>query len=172
MSEIIIRKLNKNDAKALIEYSKYIGGESNNLTFGEEGFQISLEDEKGYIESVNSSERSIMLGAFVCDELIADGSLHAHARRMSHRAELGISVRKPYWNMGIGKKLMLELIGFAKECGIELIDLQVLEINKAAIHLYESFGFEIIGKIPAFFKIGDEYFDAIAMCLDIRKRMN
>lgn len=169
MSEPIIRKLNKNDAQALIEYSKCIGGESKNLTFGEEGFPIALEDEKRYIESVNSSERSIMLGAFIGDELIADGSLHARARRMSHRADLGISVRKPYWNMGIGKKLMHELISFAKECGIELIDLQVLELNKAAIHLYESFGFKLIGKIPAYFKIGDEYFDAIAMCLDIRK---
>lgn len=168
MNELIIRKLTANDAQALIDYSKCIGGESNNLTFGAEGFPIGLEDEKKYVESVNSSERSVMLGAFIGDELVADGSLHTMPRRMSHRAELGISVRKAYWNRGIGKRMMRELIDFAKMHGIELIDLHVLETNQAALHLYESFGFESTGRIPAFFKIGDEYYDAVAMCLDLR----
>ena len=48
MDKIIIREATAEDAKALIEYTKIIGGESDNLTYGSEGMPITLEQEKAF----------------------------------------------------------------------------------------------------------------------------
>lgn len=39
--KLIIRKARKEDSKALIDYTKIVGGESDNLTFGKEGIPLS-----------------------------------------------------------------------------------------------------------------------------------
>lgn len=88
---------------------------------------------------------------------IGNASLSRLPRRMSHRGELSVSVRKDYWNKGIGKQLMSELIHFAKENNFDIVDLQVRSDNFRAIHIYENFGFKKMGTHPAFFKINNDY---------------
>ena len=46
MEEIVIREATENDAEQLIEYTKIIGGETDNLTYGAEGLPITVEQEK------------------------------------------------------------------------------------------------------------------------------
>ena len=87
---------------------------------------------------------------------------------MCHRAELGITVKKNYWGQGIGSLLMQELINYARENGIEIINLEVRSDNVNAIHLYKKFGFKHIGTSPAFFKIDGTYADFELMYLDLR----
>ena len=168
MNGLIIRELTTDDAEQLIAYTKQIGGESDNLTFGADGFPVTVEKEKDILQSMTDDPHSVMLGVWRGEELIADGSLNSLPRRMSHRAELGMTVKKAHWNQGIGSMLMERLIQYAKENGIELIYLEVREDNIAAIHLYENFGFRQTGTLPAYFKIGNEYFDFWSMCLDLR----
>lgn len=74
--------------------------------------------------------------------IIADASMQRFRRRMSHRAEIGISVAKDYWGMGIGSTLMAALLSFAKERGIRQLNLEVRSDNERAIRLYEKFGFK------------------------------
>ncbi len=86
--------------------------------------------------------------------------------RIAHRGRLAISVRKKYWNLGIGTRMMEELIKFAKGIAkLEVIELEVRANNHSAIRLYEKFGFERIGVFKKFFKIDGEYFDALLMNL-------
>lgn len=169
MSELIIREAAAADAEAMIEYLKAIGGESDNLTFGAEGLPITAESERDYLESVLADKRSTELVAVLGGEIIGDASLTALPRRMSHRAELGIAVRKAYWGRGVGSMLMEELIAFAEESGTEIIDLEVRSDNSAAIHLYEKYGFVRFGRSPAYFRIDGEYIDFDLMYLDLRK---
>ena len=44
MQELIVRELVPDDAEQLIAYTKQIGGESDNLTFGADGFPVTVED--------------------------------------------------------------------------------------------------------------------------------
>ena len=81
---------------------------------------------------------------------------------------LALSVLKSEWDQGVGSKIMERLIEFAKEIGIDIINLEVRKDNKRAIHLYEKYGFRHIGTSPAFFKIEDEYIDFEEMYLDLR----
>ena len=168
METIEIREARAEDAEALLAYVKRIGGESDNLTFDGNGFPITVEQEQHFLENVHSDPGSIHLIALKDGKIIADGSLSGFPRRMSHRAGLGISVVRDEWNHGIGSMLMERLIGFAKESGIELINLEVRADNDSAIHLYEKYGFRSIGTSPAYFKIGEQYFDFVLMVLDLR----
>ena len=168
METIEIREARAEDAKAILAYIRRIGGESDNLTFDGNGFPITVEQEQRFLESTHKDSKSIILIAIKDGEIIADGSLTSFPRRMSHRADLGISVVKEEWNHGIGSMLMERLIDFAKDSGIELINLEVRADNDNAIHLYEKYGFRNIGTSPAYFKIGEQYFDFKLMVLDLR----
>ena len=168
METIEIREARAQDAEALLAYVKRIGGESDNLTFDGNGFPITVEQEQRFLENVHSDPGSIHLIALKDGKIIADGSLSGFPRRMSHRADLGISVVRDEWNHGIGSMLMERLIDFAKDSGIELINLEVRADNESAIHLYEKYGFRSIGTSPAYFKIGEQYFDFVLMVLDLR----
>jgi hypothetical protein len=52
VDNIIIKEASSEDALARIEYSKKIGAETDNLSFGAECFPISVEGEAEYIESL------------------------------------------------------------------------------------------------------------------------
>lgn len=168
MNNFEIRETLPEDAEKIIEYLKKIGGETDNLTFGKEGLPVTAEQEKEYLQQTHDSGQSVRYSVWKDEEIIGDGSLSGLPRRMSHRAELGLTVIKSAWNQGIGSMLLDKLIAYARQNGIEIIDLKVRSDNAAAIHLYEKFGFKRIGTVPAYFKIGKRYFDVEAMYLDLR----
>ncbi|MDC7288934.1 GNAT family N-acetyltransferase [Blautia schinkii] len=168
MENIKIREALAEDAEQIIAYTKLVGGETENLTFGESGFPITLEQEEKFLKHVHDDKTSVHLIACKNGEIIGNGSLSGLPRRMSHRAELGLTVKKDYWNLGIGSMLMKKLIEYAKENGIEIINLEVRNDNLNAIHLYEKFGFKHIGTSPAYIKINGYYADFELMYLDLR----
>lgn len=169
MNSITIREALAEDAAQLVEYMKIVGAETENLSFGGEGLPVSVEQEAAFLEAVHQQKTSVHLAAFKDGEIIGDGSLTGLPRRMSHRAELGLTVKKAYWSQGVGSALMGELIRYAEEKGIELLNLEVKSDNIRAVRLYESFGFRRIGTSPAYFKIGGRYSDFELMYLDLRK---
>lgn len=155
------------DAEALLAYMKQIGGESDNLTFGAEGLPITAEQERVYLQSMLDSEDDTQLIVRQGSAIIADASMQRFHRRMSHRAEVGISVVKDYWGMGIGSALMEAIISFAKEHGIRQLNLEVRSDNERAIRLYEKFGFQKLVTFPAFFRIDGRDVDFDLMNLDL-----
>lgn len=168
LKNIEIREAMAKDAEALIEYMKIVGGETENLTFGETGLPITVEQEERFLESVYDDKTSVYLVACKDGEIVGGGGLNGLPRRMNHRAELNVSVKRKYWNCGIGSMLLKELIKYAKENRIEILNLEVRCDNTNAIHLYEKFGFKYIGTSPAFFKLEGEYVDFELMYLDLR----
>ncbi len=168
MEHIEIRETTAEDAGKMIEYLKRIGGETDNLTFGKEGLSVTIEQEREYFRQVHDDGKSVHYSAWRDGELVGEASLSGLPRRMSHIAELGITVIKAEWNKGIGSMLMERLMEYARRAGIEMIRLEVRSDNAGAIHLYEKFGFKRTGTMPAYFKIGNEYFDAEVMFLDLR----
>ena len=166
---LIIRKAVKEDTSVLIDYIKDIGGESDNLTFGENGLEMTVEEEEKFIENTNSSATSALFVGFIENKIVGSGIIAAHTReRIAHQAEIGISVRKEFWGIGAGSCLMNEIIRFAKETGkLEMLQLEVKEDNEPAINLYRKCGFQEIGRRPNFFKVDDRYYDSIIMNLDL-----
>ncbi len=163
-----IEKAKPEDAGQMLAFLKAAGGESDNLSFGEEGLPLTEEEEADHIRGVLKSEKSLMLVAKTNGRIVGSCSIDAFPRRFSHRGELGIIISKECWHQGIGTALMREAIRFAKEeAHLEVLSLEVRADNRNAIALYEKFGFRRIGTFPKYFKIGDRCFDAELMNLDL-----
>lgn len=168
MEDILIKEALPEDAEKLIAYSKKIGSETDNLSFGKEGFTVTVENEAEYIKSIHADMHSVLYLAWKDNEIVGSGSLNGFLRRMNHRAELGLTVAKAEWDKGIGSALLTHLINYAKQNGIEIINLEVRSDNLRAIRIYKKFGFKRIGVSPSYFKINDEYVDFDLMYLDLR----
>lgn len=166
--DVIIKKATREDAAEILQYLKQVGSETDNLTFGAEGVSITTEAEATYVSQIENSCDEIMLVAKENEKIVGTASLSRLPRRMKHRGDFSVSVLKECWNKGVGSRLLLEIINFAKENSFEIIDLQVRSDNLPAIHLYKKFGFEKIGTHPAFFKIGGEEISFDYMCLKVR----
>ena len=149
------------DAGEIIEYLKTVGGESDNLLFGEEGLPISIEQEEELIRRVNGGEKSAMLLAKTDSEIVGVCQMTGFNReRIAHRGEIAISVKKAYWGRGVGSRMMEALLSFAKEIGLDVVSLEVRSDNLKAISLYKKYGFESFGTFKKFFKINGRYYDA------------
>lgn len=168
MEDFDIREASPEDAEKLIAFLAQVGGETDYLSFGKEGLPISTEGEEKFIQSMKEEEHSVLYLAWKGEEIIGDASLNGFPRRMSHRAEFGISVAKSEWGQGMGSALLQKIIEYAREHMIELINLEVRSDNRRAIQMYEKFGFRKIGTSPAYFKIDGEYYDFDLMVLDLR----
>ena len=159
MQNIIIREATPEDATACMEHSRKVGAETDNLSFGADGFPVTLEGEKEYIKIMNGAPRSVLYVAVRGDEVVGTVSLNGLPRRMSHRAELGITVLMSEWGKGLGNRLMEAAIDYAKNSGIEIIELAVRSDNYRAIRLYEKCNFKEIGVYKSYFKIDEKYVD-------------
>lgn len=74
--------------------------------------------------------------------------------RRGHLMNLAIDPR--YRRLGIAKELLQEGIRYMQELDAELIELEVRKSNRAAIELYEEFGFSIAGHIPRYYNDGED----------------
>lgn len=155
------------DAAALLEYLKIIGGETDNLSFGPEGVPLDVEAEQAYLGMQAQSHDNIQLLAKVNGGIIGTASLNRKPNRMRHRAEFGISLKKAWWGCGAATVLAQGVLDFARKAGIEQVNLEVRSDNKRAIALYEKLGFRKLCTFPGFFKIKGERIDFDFMNLEL-----
>ncbi|AGK96586.1 GNAT family N-acetyltransferase [Clostridium pasteurianum] len=167
--KIVIRKAIEEDTAEIVEYMLSIGGESDNLTFGEGELKMTIEAEENFIKDINSRDNAIMIVAILDNKIIGSAALRAgEKKRIRHVGEFGITVRKAYWGQGVGSTLLNYLIEWTKATGIiKKINLRVRDDNKNAIKLYEKYGFQQEGVITREFYIKGEFYDAIFMGLKI-----
>jgi len=136
---IIIEKAKTTDAEAILNFTKICGSETDNLSFGECGIPVSVENEASYIASIENSDTDIFFVARDGKEIVGTGNYSSFPKkRMAHRGEFGIFVRKSYWNQGVGTMLMEHILDFAKnvarigtfrgyfKIGEELIDFDIM----------------------------------------------
>ena len=166
-SLLLLREAEEDDGEEVLRFLNRVGGESDNLLFGKDGFSMPLEQERAFLQSLRAAQRSIMLLGFAEGQLACVSSLSCFDRRerTAHRAEAAVCVRRSFWGRGVGRAAMEALIRFARDRGVEILQLDVRADNDRAISLYRALGFEQVGRYRNFFKIGGEYFDAYSMNL-------
>lgn len=135
------------------------------------------EDFQKYIDNIDLEKQRLqqyrdgkdyMFAVYLDDKVIAISSLDLYKHvKDQHRAHIGISVQKEYWDLGIGTILFKEMIKTARSIpGIEQIELGVVSINERAKHLYEKMGFRKVGTLPHQLKLKDgTYYDEDMMVL-------
>lgn len=168
MNDFIIENARPEDAAAILDYLKVVGGETDNLNMDAKGLPTTVENEESFLRSMIDSADGAMYAAKAGGEIIGIANVSRLKRRMNHRASIGISVRQCAWSCGVGTALMEALLAFARKNGIEQLELEVRSDNGRAIRLYEKFGFTKVGTIPAFLKVNGEDFACDYMALSLK----
>lgn len=167
--EFKIREAVPSDAEQILLHTKICGGETDNMSYGEEGFRYTVEQEKIILENVFKSKRQLFLVAEVDGKIVGTANYTtSNMKRLAHRGSIGLCVQRKYWNQGIATSFMEHLIQFAKEeAKAKIISLGVRSDNESAIHLYEKFGFQKIGTFEGYYEIDDELIDVDYMNLKL-----
>ncbi|MBO5907658.1 MAG: GNAT family N-acetyltransferase [Clostridia bacterium] len=162
--KITYREAEERDADGLLLHLSRVGGESDFLTFGKEGFGASAEREARFIRRFIKNPDEIMLVAMDGDKVVGNGVIERERiPRLSHRARLSLTVLEDYSHRGIGTQLMEMLVSFSRKSGAKIIYLECHAQNSRALSLYEKFGFKISGTMNKYFRIGEKYYDAHLM---------
>lgn len=165
---LVLRDAQKKEAACVLEYIDRMAGETDYLTFGEGEFNMSLEDEEKFLENCIECFNQLFIVAEVAGTIIGNLSFKGGDRpRISHRGEVGVSLLKKYWGLGIGSVLFETLIEWAKSFGIKKLNLMVRSDNDRAIRLYERFGFVREGLITREHLVDGKFYDSISMGLQI-----
>lgn len=148
--EALLRNGNKADGKEVFEVF--------NLTHAETDYLLSYPDENSYdpeqeaqfLEEKTNSSNEIEIIAVVDGKIAGTAGIESVGKKykLQHRAELGISVLKEFWGLGLGKALMNACIQCAKKAGYKQLELNVVAENERAVALYKSFGFVEFGRNP------------------------
>ena len=169
LEDIVVREAVVDDAEEMISYLNIVGGESDNLMHGSNGFNVPVEAVRHRIQASHDSDNSVILIALAGEKIIARSELAGcPGPRLHHNAKFSIAVRKDYWNKKIGTMLVTEIVERAREMNLLNIELEVVADNKAAIALYHKMGFSDVGVYKKYWFANNAYHDAIVMqkCLD------
>jgi RimJ/RimL family protein N-acetyltransferase len=85
----------------------------------------------------------------------------------AHVADLGLMVASGHRRRGIGRSLLAQAVDWARETGVEKLELHVFPHNEPAIKLYERFGFEREGVRRDHYRRGSAFVDAVLMAYRI-----
>jgi len=70
--KVLIRKAVQSDAKSIIRYIHEISGESNNLTFGEGEFNVTVSQEEDMIQKVSEADNKLFLVVLKDEKIIGN----------------------------------------------------------------------------------------------------
>ena len=158
------------DAQELADYANAIRKESRFITLSEEDGFSSKESQEKWIQSTINNNRYFIFSAKIDGKIVGIGNFGQKSNkiRIAHRCDMGVSVLKEYWGLGIATELMKVIVEKAKEVRFEQIELQVVSENKSARHLYSKFGFYETGYIKNGMKYSDNtYAKLILMQKDL-----
>jgi ribosomal protein S18 acetylase RimI-like enzyme len=125
------------------------------------------------LESTREFVRSILGGAGV--QLLAVNSndlvvgwcdiVRNPQEGFRHAGRLGMGLLPEYRGQGLGRRLVTQAIGAAREAGIERIELEVFASNEPAVALYQALGFVAEGIKRRARKLDGRYDDNVFMAL-------
>ena len=147
----VLRSPRYEDIEGLLEYLYITAGETEFvLRYPEECGKYTYEGEKAIIDRFNASDREAMILCIVDGVIAGVCDIRASTNiKTRHRAAVAIAQRRDFWNLGIGTKMFEELIRIAESLDdVIQMELEVIEGNDRARHLYEKMGFRIVGIRP------------------------
>lgn len=109
-----------------------------------------------------------VFGAFEVNALVGLVGLRRESmKNLAHKARIwGMYVVPAARGKGIGRALLLEALALARSApGLAQVNLSANAGNVAAVGLYESAGFQIVGREPGAMCIDGELHDEVLMCL-------
>jgi RimJ/RimL family protein N-acetyltransferase len=168
MNGVVVRRATPGDAASLVELGRAVSSEPEGWLITD-GDWRDLADERRYLRAVRRSPHAAVfvaeIPAGVVGRLSVARDTHPASR---HVADVGLMVAAGHRRRGIGSALLDQAVEWAREAGIEKLELHVFPYNEPAIRLYERFGFEREGLRRAHYRRGGELVDAVLMAYHVR----
>ena len=169
--EAVIRYPKWEDLEGLTSYINELSKEDTYITFS--GEEITKEKEADFLANRFKEMEfgdCVMLIAVIEGKIagIVDVGRDKRGRsRTKHVTQLGISVRKQFRGLGLGRALLKTIITEVRQKleGIKMITLEVYSENERAINLYKSEGFEEYGRLRKGVYYRGRYIDGVKMVL-------
>ena len=164
---ITYREPEISDAKQIVDFYNYVGGETSFLSFEKDEYPMDVDGQVEDILATKAQPASIMILALDGDEIVGIGTIHSGNKiKARHQGELGIVVAQKYQKQGIGSEIIRQLIEFCKGNGTTTrIQLDTRADNEFAVQLYKRFGFEIEGCLKNTTLLNGVYYDLYVMGL-------
>jgi RimJ/RimL family protein N-acetyltransferase len=164
---ILIRPADPGDAQALVALGSDVGQEDGAWLLTSDVWRGAGE-ERRYLKAVRRHPDAAVFVAVddetgrVVGRLSVARDPHPSSR---HVADLGLMVAATHRRRGVGRRLLVQAVAWAREAGVSKLELHVFPWNAPAIALYESFGFEREGLRRRHYIREGEPVDAILMAL-------
>ena len=149
--EAVLRSPKEEDVESTLEYLVISAGETDFiLRYPEECGKYTPEGEKKLFEQKNASPNEAMIMCIVDGRVVGNCEISFfRGMKTRHRASIGIALISEFWNQGIGTKMFEEMIRLAETREeVTQLELEFVEGNARARHLYEKMGFRIAGVHP------------------------
>lgn len=152
------------DAAALLVFLREICAETDNLLRMADECTETVEQELMFITNLNAASYAQMIICEIDGEIAGNCQVTFNTKKkIAHRAEIALGIRKKYWNLGIGKAFFAAMEETAREYGAELLELSYIEGNERGRILYEKCGFKVVAERPNAFLQPDGHFAAEIM---------
>ncbi|MBO5670475.1 MAG: GNAT family N-acetyltransferase, partial [Clostridia bacterium] len=122
-----------------------------------------------FLRIMEENPQALMLVAFIDGEHAGNCSFSGHNKmKTRHRCDLAIALYQKFCGLGLGRVMIQTVLDVAKDLGYEQMELEVIDGNDPARHLYESLGFVPYGVRPNAMKYKDgTYRDETLMVLKL-----
>lgn len=170
---LTLRSPEPEDAAAMLAYLRTACGETDFLLTYPDEVTYTEEGEAALLRNWCDAETEVMIAVFDGERVVGTVSLTAVGgkSKVRHRASLGITVLRELWGFGLGRLLLREAEAAARDMGFAQIELGVFSENARAIHLYESEGYTVYGRVPDAFRLrGGSHQDELLMAKPLAMR--
>jgi len=169
---VTIRHAKEEDAQALVNLKRnYIKGTTTLPIYIDE-YPDNAVKELNLIQEYYENSNNLLLVAEFNNQLIGNIDLTGGKRRKTqHTAMVGMGISSQWRNHGLGQILLSAAIDWTLDHScLFILWLEVYATNELGINLYKKMGFELSGRINAFFKNDHDYIDKIQMHQYLEKK--
>ena len=152
--ECCLRNGTEEDAKAVLDTFRLTHSETDYLLTYPDEITYTEEQEREYLKKKTESANEIEIVAAVDGRIVGMAGIESvgTCEKIRHRADLGISIEKEYWSLGIGRAMMEACIECARNAGYKQVELTAVGENERALALYRREGFVEYGRNPKGFR--------------------
>ncbi|HEX2262218.1 MAG TPA: N-acetyltransferase [Pseudonocardiaceae bacterium] len=159
LAGILVRPARSADVPGIITLFTAVAEERDSIGT-EPGFDVA-QRQSSILTSIEQGANCVLVA--VREDLVV-GSLSVQVQH--NVGSLGMMVARQHRRQGIGGRLLDESLRWAREHGLQKVDLQVWPHNTAAIALYRSRGFTVEGRLRRHYRRANgQLWDAVTMGL-------
>jgi RimJ/RimL family protein N-acetyltransferase len=160
--KILLKSPRGEDAELALDHLRTTHTESyRNLNSAAADYeQMTTEEEKMILENLALSNDKFMVMAFDENRIVGGLGIFGGGKGFTKfNARLGMSIRKEFQGVGLGREMILCAIEHARKFGFHRIELTVRTYNEAGIKLYERCGFRKVGMLRECAFVDEEFVD-------------